>query len=271
MRNIDDINLSPVEKTLFIPLFGKAIENKKKNPILIDKKALEIIENIDINIDTLKNGIGNIFFCLRARIIDNFLNNILESSRENIVLHLGCGLDSRCNRIDINNIDWYDIDFEDVIEIRKKYYKETKNYHLLATSILEKEWLEKIPKKKNNYIVVSEGVFQYLEEEQIKELIQTIKKYIGKYTLIFDTINKFSLKLSGNDKSVKNSGVKLHFGIDNGYEIQKWNDNIKLIKEHYLSFSEINGGNIFLKMLLKIVNIIPKIKGFFRILIFTIE
>jgi O-methyltransferase involved in polyketide biosynthesis len=38
---------TPVSMTLFIPLSIKAMETKRKNPVIIDKKAVEIIERID--------------------------------------------------------------------------------------------------------------------------------------------------------------------------------------------------------------------------------
>jgi O-methyltransferase involved in polyketide biosynthesis len=263
---------SDVEQTLFIPLLGKAYENKKKFPILTDTKSIEIIENLDFDIKPLLNsGIGNIFFCLRTKIIDNFVEKYIDKNKTNIILHLGCGLDSRCERIPVNNVDWYDIDFPDVINVRRKFYAENKNYHLISSSITKNEWLNTIPKGNYNYIVVSEGVFQYLKENEIKELLISIKNDIGKYTLIIDAINKLSLKLSKNDKSIKNTGVTLYWGIDSPKEITKWGNGIKLIKEQYLSFEGIKGGNILIKILLTIVNKIPKLKGHFRILIFGIE
>jgi len=44
---MDKVSLNKEMETLFIPLFGKARESKKKPPILVDKKAVEIIGQID--------------------------------------------------------------------------------------------------------------------------------------------------------------------------------------------------------------------------------
>lgn len=44
---MNKIILTEEKETLLVPLFGKAIENKKKEPILIDKKAVEIINQIN--------------------------------------------------------------------------------------------------------------------------------------------------------------------------------------------------------------------------------
>ncbi len=86
---MDKIVLSQEKETLLIPLFGKAKENEKKAPILIDKKAVEIVNQIDYNFKLLKiPEKTNIMMCLRAKLIDNFVKVYLEKSNESVVLHL---------------------------------------------------------------------------------------------------------------------------------------------------------------------------------------
>lgn len=118
-----DIKLTSVEKTLFTPLLGKASDYGIKSSILSDKKAQEIINSINFDFSQMKeNSIGNSMASLRAKIIDNLVKEYIALNKENVVLHLGCGLDSRYERIGNENINWYDIDFQEVIDIRKKYF-----------------------------------------------------------------------------------------------------------------------------------------------------
>ena len=267
-----DIELTPVEKTLFIPLLGKAGDYNQKSSILNDKKANEIISTINYDFTPMKeNSVANSIASLRAKIIDNLVKEFIMPNKENVVLHLGCGLDSRCSRIGAENIYWYDIDFKEVIDIRKKYYQETKYYHLVASSITEKEWLKLIPKGKDNYIVVAEGVFQYIEAEKIKELIQTLKENIGKYYLQFDAMGKKAITKLKNDKFVKENSIKIHFGVDDENEILAWDKGIKFIKKNYFIFKGIKGGNIFIKAMCKIINLIPYVKKLYKILVYSIE
>jgi O-methyltransferase involved in polyketide biosynthesis len=61
------------------------------------------------------------------------------------VLHLGCGLDSRVFRIDpLATVHWYDIDFPDVIELRRRLYPERHDYTLIPASVTEAGWLDAI-------------------------------------------------------------------------------------------------------------------------------
>lgn len=90
---MDKISLSEEMETLLIPLFGKARESRKTAPVLFDKKAVEIIGQIDYFFTSLKiPEKTNVMMCLRAKIIDNFVKDYLDRSNGSVALHLGCGL-----------------------------------------------------------------------------------------------------------------------------------------------------------------------------------
>jgi len=48
-RVVNPLDENSVSMTLFIPLCSKAMETNRKEPIIIDKKAVEIIEQIDMD------------------------------------------------------------------------------------------------------------------------------------------------------------------------------------------------------------------------------
>ena len=63
-----------------------------------------------------------------------------------MVIHLGCGLDARITRVQpFSSIAWFDIDYPDVISLRKEFYSETNEYKMIASSITAQNWLETIP------------------------------------------------------------------------------------------------------------------------------
>jgi O-methyltransferase involved in polyketide biosynthesis len=41
------VELGMVQKTLLLPLWGRATESQKKNPKLVDRKAVEIINKFE--------------------------------------------------------------------------------------------------------------------------------------------------------------------------------------------------------------------------------
>lgn len=269
---MDKITLTEEKETLLIPLYGKAKESKKKHPIIIDRKAVEIVNQIDYDFRSLKiPEKTNTMMCLRAKLIDNFVKEFLEEDNESVAMHLGCGLDSRYERINNGNVDWYDVDFKDVIDIRRHFYEETDNYHLIPSSVTEKEWLEKIPVNKKHYIVIAEGLFMYLKEEEIKTLLNDLKNRIGSYTLIFDAFSVYTAKKVKNQPSIKKTGAVIHWGVDNPEDLTNWGMGIQFVKEQYFTANEeIKNLGTSVKLMYKIANLFKTAKRAHRLLIYRV-
>ena len=266
------IKLDKEKETLLVPLYGKAIESRKETPILIDSKALDIVEKIDYDFNSLKiPGKTNTMMCLRAKLIDNFTNEFLINNPKTIVLHLGCGLDSRYSRIDNTEVDWYDLDYKEVIAIRRHFFPETDKYHLISSSVTEPGWIESIPTSEKPYLVIAEGLFMYLKEEEIKTLLNSVKRKVGHFTLIFDAYSVFTSKKVKNHPSIKKTGAKIYWGIDDPEDILQWNSGIRFIKEIYFtSNEEIDNLGFGTRLGYKIAHIFPIARKAQRIMIYEI-
>ncbi len=107
------IHLDKDNETYLITLYGKALDNRTKNPILGDKFADEAVRRIDFEFENLKSPKGaSVSLPVRAKHIDNWAREFLAANPDATVLHLGCGLDSRVFRIDPPaTVRWYDVDF----------------------------------------------------------------------------------------------------------------------------------------------------------------
>jgi len=266
------IKLDKEKETLLIPLYGKAIESRKKNPILSDSKALDIIGKINYDFNILKiPGKTNTLMCLRAKLIDNFTREFLSANPKSIVLHLGCGLDSRYARINNADVIWYDLDFKDVIDIRRQFFPEMDSYHLISSSVTDLAWIENILVMDSSYLVIAEGLFMYLHEEEIKSLLNAIKERIGFYTLIFDAFSVFTSKKVKNHPSIKKTGAEIFWGIDDPDEMVQWDRGIKFIKEIYFSSNEeivnLDFGN---RLAYKLAHLFPMARKAQRIIIYEI-
>ncbi|WP_319559728.1 class I SAM-dependent methyltransferase [Marispirochaeta sp.] len=271
--SVNKIVLTEEKETLLIPLLGKARENEKQNPILIDKKSSEIVKQIDYDFESLKiPEKTNILMCIRAKLMDNYVTSFLSDNENSIALHLGCGLDSRYIRIKNNNVNWFDLDYKEVIGIRQHFFNETDKYHMIASSVTEPEWIKIIPQEKGHYIIIAEGLFMYLKENEIKELISRLKDRIGNYTLIFDAYSKLTAKNANNHPSLKKTGARINWGIDDPAELANWGLGIQLIDEVY--FTDYEGNNTLntsTKIMFKIANMLSIAKKAHRLLIYKID
>ena len=198
---MEKIKLSKEKETLIIPLVAKALESKKDDPIIYDKSALKIYNQIDYDFNSLNIPVKtNIMLAIRAKLMDDYVENFLNDNNDCVALHLGCGLDSRYKRINNKDVDWYDLDFKEVIDIKRKFFEETSKYHMIGSSVTEYSWIDKIPKDKDNYIIIAEGLFMYLKFDEIKELLITLKEKLGNYSLIFDAYSELTAKNANKHK-----------------------------------------------------------------------
>ena len=158
------MELNNESKTLFIPLYGKAMMSKN-NLFINDPKAEEIISKVKFNFEDLKQSKWlSMYMALRAKIIDEICNRYITQNPNTTVIHLGCGLDSRCLRVDNNNISWYDIDFQSVIDLRKQFYKETEKYKMIGKSVTDLSWLDEIDLDNQSVLIVAEGYDYYIDD-----------------------------------------------------------------------------------------------------------
>lgn len=270
---MEKIVLTQEKETLLIPLFGKAKEMKKDSPILVDRKAVEILDQIEYDFSELKiPDKTNILMSLRAKLIDNTVRDFLSTSHDSTVLHLGCGLDSRYHRIENSYVDWYDIDFKEVIDIRKLFYEETAKYHLIPSSVLEDSLYDKIPAGKQQNIVIAEGLFMYLREDDIKKLLERLKEKLGSYVLIFDAFSVYSAKKVGQHPSLKKTGAVIQWGLDKPEDLTKWGIDIELIDEQYFtSNNEIRNLNIGMRIMYKIASLFRFVKKAHRLLVYKVN
>ncbi|MGZ7160240.1 MAG: class I SAM-dependent methyltransferase [Methanobacterium sp.] len=93
---------------------GRAVEAKQPHPIIIDEKAIEIMEQIDYDFSKFNNQEPTqISIAIRTEILDKATKDFIEKYPTAVIINLGCGLDTRFLRVDNDKIHWYDLDLPD--------------------------------------------------------------------------------------------------------------------------------------------------------------
>lgn len=233
------MKLNNESKTLFIPLLGKAIMSKDKL-FLHDPKAEEIVSKIDYDFNSLKQSKWlSMFMSVRALIIDELCNKYISEHPNATIIHLGCGLDSRCIRVNQNFNIWYDVDYENVINVRKKFYETDSKHKMIGNSVIDYKWLDQISSS-NNIIVVAEGLTMYLSEEEMKGLISQINNKLGDVHLLFDAYSKKGVRSSKIKNPVNQMKAEVKYGIDNPNEFLSLNENLEYIATHPIKKDDNN-------------------------------
>ena len=200
-------------KTLYIPLYGKAFVSQK-GIILEDKKAEEIWEKEKSPLGRKSSSKWLAYFMgMRSAVIDNWVSEKLSEKPESAVLHIGCGLDSRIERVKAPFEKWFDVDFPEVIGIRKEYFSETEKYKMLGASASETAWIFALPDFENAVIVL-EGISMYLSEEIIKNLFAALSEKFPSAKIIMDVYTEKAVKASKIKNPIQDVGALPSFGID---------------------------------------------------------
>ena len=204
-----------VNKTLYIPLYGKALVSRR-GLLLRDPDAERLWDAAGIS---LKGKSASKWLAynmgMRAAVFDSWLRENLTADA--VVLHLGCGLDSRCNRVKCNNL-WFDVDFPAVIEERKKYFKESESYRMIGCDLRE-NWLDAVPKG-STAIVVMEGVSMYLTEEERLNLLKSLRDHFQQVHLLLDAYTVFAAKATKYKNPINDVGVTEVYGFDDPRELE---------------------------------------------------
>ena len=158
--------MNNVNKTLYIPLYGKSYVSKR-GIILSDTKAEEIwqAEGFPLKGKAASKWLA-FYMGMRAAAFDRWTAKQLRQLPEACVLHLGCGMDSRCLRVGDKAHIWYDIDFPDVIGERKKYFAETANYRMVGMDVRNLGFTGEAA------VVILEGISMYLTREELLRLLE---------------------------------------------------------------------------------------------------
>ena len=224
--------MNGVNKTLYIPLYGKSYVSKR-GIFLDDKKAEEIWEAEGFALKGKSKSKWLAYYMgARSAVFDEWVKKQVADVQDAVVIHIGCGMDSRVLRVGTINQKWYDVDFAEVIEERKRYYSESANYRMIAGVVRDGNWLTSVPEKKCA-IVVMEGVSMYLTIEDMRNLTDSLCAHFEKIALLVDCYTSFAAKMSKHRNPINDVGVTEVYGIDEPQDYQS--EKFAFEKEHAMT------------------------------------
>ena len=156
----------------------------------------------------------------------------MEENPDAVVIHLGCGMDSRCLRVGTGAHIWYDVDFSEVIAERKRYFSESEQYRMLSGDARDKAWLDAIPENKTA-IVVMEGIGMYLTAEERQAVMENLGGRFEKVALLVDCYSSLAAKMSRYKNPINDVGVTQVYGMDDPASLEQ--GGFAFVKEHAIT------------------------------------
>ncbi|HWB25905.1 MAG TPA: class I SAM-dependent methyltransferase [Chitinophagaceae bacterium] len=239
MQNTPKVLLMQERETLLITLYAKALDNRSRKPVLHDEKADEILESIEYDFTKFNSFGKNNIIVVRARQYDEWVKTFLQTHTAAVVINMGCGLDTRVTRINPGPlVSWYDVDYPEVIALRKNFYEDSSNYTMIESSVTAPGWFANIPRSRN-VIIVAEGVFEYLTEADVKTLLTNLTNHFAHGEIMFDVMSSFAIK-GGREKLKETTGAEHKWAVDDPATVDALNpvlqrmDALPLLSSKYM-------------------------------------
>ncbi len=222
--------MNNVNRTLYIPLYGKAYVSKK-HIILHDEKAEEIWEKEALELKgKSKSKWLAYYMAMRAAVYDEWVKQKTAANPDAVVLHIGCGMDSRILRTGCDKTTWYDMDFPAVIGERRKYFSETDYYRIIPADMRTADWTRSIPSGKDA-VIVMEGVSMYFQPKELTTLLATLARHFRSVALLMDCYTERAAKASKYKNPINDVGVTVVYGYDNPQELAE-QSGLSFVKGH---------------------------------------
>ena len=229
--------LSGVAETLLIPLYNRAMESQRPDAIFHDAKAVELVTQMPFDFSRVREiPMPELLKAMRiifTREFDRYALEFLHLHPEAVIVHIGCGLDTRFQRVDNGQVQWYDLDVPEVIGLRRKLIgDEGSRYHLLACSVLEHAWLEAVKVHAScPFLFLAETVFVYFSEAEVKTVVLALRERFPGAELVFDGWRPFEIWLANRYLSKSPFAGLMRWGLWRSREIERWGEDIHLLDE----------------------------------------
>ncbi len=209
------VDLSGAAKTMLTTLYLKALDADFERPVLGDTFARDAVDRLDYDwADLGVTGKWAPIVTVRTAQYDAWARDFLRQHPDATVIHVGCGLDCRVFRLDPGpQVRWYDVDFPQVIDLRRQIYPGRDNYELIATSAEDPSWLDAIPADRPT-LFIAEGISMYLTESDGLALLRKVIDRFGTGEIQIDFYNWLAIKSQKVHKLNRTTGSTLFWAVN---------------------------------------------------------
>jgi O-methyltransferase involved in polyketide biosynthesis len=189
LSGIDGTSLAGVSATTLWTLHNRGTEAKRSDGVIRDPWAVTLLDAIDY--DYRKFGKPNQSHALRARAFDAAAVDYLSAHPRASVVALAEGLQTsfwRLARAGVaDELTWYSIDLEPVMQLREKLLPRDDRIVELARSALDRSWMDEV-KSDDGVFITAEGLLMYLEPEESLRVIADCAARFPGGQMMFDSI-----------------------------------------------------------------------------------
>jgi O-methyltransferase involved in polyketide biosynthesis len=227
--------LTGVPETMLLTLYHRALDTQRTDSIIKDKFAVRLVEQIDHDFSKFNDWKMQWGIPVRTWLIDTAVHKFLQEHPNSLIVTLGAGLCTRALRLDNGQAQWFSIDLEDVQPFWKKLIGNSERNHFITCSALDFTWMEQIAEMKQHQAVlfIAEGLFQYLQEVDVKQIILTIQQRFPQSEIVMEVLGKFMVNNTKLTRTVAKTGAMFQWGVNDCKELESWADGVMMLNQWY--------------------------------------
>jgi len=234
------VDLGEVQETLMLPLWARAREAEKDNPIVCDTHAKDMIERIDYDfcqIEESHMAKHQGVWAIRAYNFDNIVKAFIANNSRAVVVNFGAGLETTFQRVDEGTVLWINIDLPDVVALRQKLIPDSEREMTIAKSVFDFTWIDDISRwtKDRSILFMAAGVLMYFDAQEVEILLRKLTETYPSSHVIFDSMS--CLVAWGTNREIMNnsgfdSSTLIKWHLKRASDLRKWVDTIKVVEEY---------------------------------------
>ncbi len=230
MKKIPLSDLKDVSHTMLMALYFRAAESQRPDAIIQDPLAVEMVNTLDYDFAPMaKMNEDRFFTALRVRHFDHVCAAFMKEHSPATIISLGCGLDTRLQRVDDGKAYFIGVDYESVIQARQKLIPVHERERTIAGDLLDHRWMDKVRASENPILFIAEGLLMYLPSQGVRDLIEVLTDRFPGSEMVFDVMSPLSVKVHNSNSQLRAAHVKLNWGIRSDRELEKWHPGIHLL------------------------------------------
>lgn len=205
--------LRGIPETALIPLFDRAAEAARPEPLLRDPLALDVAAQFSPSARR-RYGRPGLRHVLRASQFDEEVQAFLNRHPTGTVISLGEGLETELWRIDNGVLSWISVDLPEMITLRRRVLPAHPRARLVGLSALDEEWTRCVEPGQPS-LILAQGLLMYFTESQVQGFFTMVAKRCRGARVVFDTIPAWAATSGAGHRQV------------NGYRMpaQPWGTN----------------------------------------------
>ncbi|MGW0733504.1 class I SAM-dependent methyltransferase [Streptomyces sp. NPDC002851] len=222
--------LGTVQETLLITLYARAAETLDPEGMLQDPKSVEMTELIDYDFSKFEGKPSMFGVSFRSLLYDHWVRRFLAEHPDGTVVEIGCGLNTRFERVDNGRAHWVEFDLPDAVELRRRFFTDDADGRrtMLGVSVLDQEWRTAVAALPGPYLFVAEAVLPFLPEGEVRVLIGELTEAFPGALLITDTTAPAMVDSQDQHDVLSLMQARMVWKCSDPRQVEDWHPGVRL-------------------------------------------